>query len=437
MIRKFDKIVTALFLIFFVLSLYSGNADAKLGIAGVKITPKVSVTYSYDDNYRFTEKEESAYNVNVNPSIDLRYDEGIAEINFNVRSPYRYFSESTGEKSKFLETYFDGDMTLKLPANMKLMLEDNFVSTKLSPFLTEERFDRTDRSENRFRSNLYIPLGTLFKFNIDYRNENYRYVDNDSGFFPFSLNNRKLDNISMRLAVSPTKDTNLFVRYWYQRNIYKNVRSRGSQARQIHYGIEQAVGDFLRITGQIGTGKRTSQIGTSPEEDTLTWAASAFLTLTQKLSLFYNVNRTVTDTTFENVRSENTRRSLSMFLTLRGRLTQNSDIDLVASKTRNTSGVKRGGDTVFKNITVRLENRIFQRISSEVEYRYGINEFQGGGFSLTSNKRKDKRWSAEGRLTFRISNDMNISASYLHEDRKSFFGNFKRNRISFTYTFEL
>ena len=408
-----------------------------MSIAGVNIQPTVNVTYAYDDNYRFSEQKESAYSVNVSPSVDLKYDEGIAEIRLNVRNPYRYFSESTGKKSKFQETFFDSDMILRLPARVKLTLGDEFVATKLSPFLTEERFDRTERTENRFSANVTFPIGTLLDFGLDYRNENYRYVDTKTTFFPFSINNRKMDNINLRVSINPVKDTSVFIRYWYQRNIYKNDPLRDSQSRQVNYGIEQSIGEFVRLMGQVGTGVRTANSSSLPEDDRLTWAGSVFLNFSERFSLFYNVNKSVTSTSFENISSENTRKSLSMFLSFRGKLTDNSDLDIIASKTNNTSNALRGSETVFKNITARLENNFFEKIRSEIEYRYGINEFEGGGFFLSSSKREDKRWSVEGNLSFILTSKTTLRFGYLHEDRSSYYGTFDRNRISFSINFKL
>ncbi|RMF92924.1 MAG: hypothetical protein D6734_11165, partial [Candidatus Schekmanbacteria bacterium] len=414
---------------------FSQKADGKIGIAGIKIEPRVNVTYSYDDNYRFTEKKESAYTINVSPSLDFSYEKGIAEIRLNLRSPYRYFSESTGKKSKFQDTFYEAEMTVRLPARIKLHLEDNFVSTELSPFLTKEKFDRTDRSENRFAGDIFMPIGTMFDVFFNYRNENYRYIDKSNTFFSFSKNNRKLDNMNIRLGFKPVKDTSFFVRYWYQRNLYKNDPLRDSQSRQVNYGIQQSIGDFIRINAQIGTGKRKANSVSRPEDDRLTWSTGVFLALTDRLSLYYNVNRTVTDTSYKNVKKENTRRTLSMFLSLRGKLTDHSDIDIIAGRTRNWTNSVNGGNSVFKNITVRLDNQFFERIRNEIEYRFGLNEFEGGGFFFGSVKRKDRRWNIEDNLNFRISRKTNLRFGYLHEKRTSFFGSFVRNRYTFSINF--
>lgn len=437
MVKFLQKITITFFLALSSFFFQVDSVGAEMSIAGVTIEPTVNVTYAYDDNYRFADQKESAYSVNVSPSVDLRYKEGIAEITLNVRNPYRYFSESTGKKSKFHETFFDSDMVLQLPARVKLRLGDEFVSTKLSPFLTEERFDRTERTENRFSSNLTFPIGTMFDFGLDYRNENYRFVDTQTSFFPFSINNRKLDNINFRFSIHPVEDTSVFVRYWYQRNLYENDPTRDSQSRQVNYGIEQSVGEFIRLMGQIGTGKRTANSVISPEEDRLTWAGSIFLNFSERFTLFYNVNKSVTSTSFDNISSENTRKTLSMFLSFRGKLTDNTDLDIIASKTNNTSNAVRGGDTIFKNITMRLENNFFDKIRSEIEYRYGINEFEGGGFFFSGGKQKDKRWSVEGSLSFILTRKTTFRVGYLHEDRSSFFGNFDRNRISFSINLKL
>ena len=150
--------------------------------------------------------------------------------------------------------------------------------------------------------------------------------------------------------------------------MYKNDPLRDSQSRQVNYGLEQSIGDFLRLTGQIGTGKRKANSAFSSEDNRLTWAGSVFLNLSQKFSFFYNVNKTVTSTSFNSIRSENTRRSLSMFLSLIARLSDNTEIDIIASRTRNTSDAVQDADTVFKNVTVRdlKLHRLYFLLLSEV-----------------------------------------------------------------------
>lgn len=128
-----------LFIFFFIFTMslswvFLGKAHAEINLAEIKLLPTVSVNYGYDDNYTFSEKKSGAYTVSVTPSLNMTYTKGISDFEFNAISPYRYFSESTDKKSRFYETYYDSHLNFKLPMDIKFEFDDNFVSTKLSPF---------------------------------------------------------------------------------------------------------------------------------------------------------------------------------------------------------------------------------------------------------------------------------------------------------------
>ncbi|MBI5376814.1 MAG: hypothetical protein HZA77_15375 [Candidatus Schekmanbacteria bacterium] len=425
------------------------KAHAEINIAGIKLSPAVSVNYGYDDNYTFSEKKSGAYTVSVLPSLNVKYIEGITDFEFNANSPYRYFSESTDKKSKFYETFYDSHLNFKLPMDVKIEFDDNFVSTKLSPFLTEERFNRTDRSENHFHGNFTLPLGTLLGFNIDYRNDNYRYVDSGDAFFPFSLNNRKYDNVSFRTYYKVLSDTRVFYRYSYQRLIYKNDKiknfsqtNNNSQAHQSDYGIDQSIGNIFRISGSIGTGqsKHASADGrgrNKSQDDRFVWNTTLFVNAGEKLDIFFNVGRSVTNT--DNFTSKNrSNENLSIYLSLNSQLTTNTKLSIIGGRSESVSSLEADTDTVFKNFTIELEQKFFERINSDLEFQYGINEYSGGFTSI----KNDKRWSIDERIDFNFNKHLTLGVDYLHQNRSlnrkssnensnSSFGNYNRNVVTF------
>lgn len=289
----------------------------------------------------------------------------------------------------------------------------------------------------------------MLGFNIDYRNDNYRYVDTGDVFFPFSLNNRKFDNVSFRTYYKVLSDTRVFYRYSYQRLIYKNDKigdfnqtNNNSQAHQSDYGIDQSIGDIFRISGSIGTGqsKRASADGrgrNKSQDDRFIWNTTLYVKTGEKLDIFFNVGRSVTNT--DNFTSENrSNENLSMYLSLNSQLTKNTKLSIIGGRSENISSIETDTNTVFKNFTIELEQKFYERINSDLQFEYGINEYHGGQSSFFSGQ-NDKRWSIDERIDFNFNKHLTMGVDYLHQNRKtsfnSSFGNYNRNVVNFNVRF--
>ena len=439
--------INFLFVPFLILISLSLAKAEGINIGPITFNPAVSLNWSYDDNYLYNEmNKKGAYYLDVNPSLGISYGSRENKFSLGISSPIRYFSEAKApdKKTKFQETFYTADASIKLPWRSYLRVHDSFTSTKLSPFLTEEKPPRPDSLENHAGFTFGTSLGGLLKFEGDYRNDLYKRKDRDN--IRYSVNDRKVNNIRGTVTLTFLANDSILADYSYRTDKFKNDSARDLKSWQYDFGLLHKFKKFLSWSGRIGFSKTTGEGGIGKnifsfnqpvpkrESDTFVWGQNFDFKITDKTSLNFSISKSVSKSVTKNVSSvksktpssedTTTGKSLSMFFDFNSSVTDRTDISLSGRRTVSDN-------TIFNDLSLDMNQKFFDRITLNLSGSYGLNEFKRGISSLSSNsKSTDKRWNESARLTFKIFKYTNTGISFRHEDRKSSFGNYSKNITS-------
>lgn len=439
------------YIILLLIPVYISTAATEgIQIGPAILKPDVSLNWTFDDNYQSQAmNKQSAYFLDVDPSIELVFEKGKNKFNIDVRSPVRYFSESTDKKTRFKDTSYSTNIEISLPWRSYLKVYDFFTGTKFSPFLTETQSNKnSDHLENHARFTLGTKVGDFLKLEGNYRADSYKFKDKEKNLiFSLNKNDRKVDNFRGLVVLNILSKDSLSLNYSYQTDKYKNDSSRNNKSSQYDFGLLHRFSSILSLSGRLGFGNSVreglkSTLTPRSKGDTLSLGSTADIRVTDKTSISLSVSKSTTTTSLSNtaVQASGTlqdfnsskNRSLSFFFDFKTSPTDRTNITLSCGRTSNNSSLKTGNDTVYNNIDFKIDQKFFEKIFLNLNISYRDNEFKNGANGqFVKRNNSEKRWTAGGDISFNIFKHTTTEISFNHQERNSTFGDYAKNIISF------
>ena len=413
------------------------------------LKPAVSLDWTYNDNYQSQEKnKESAYYLNVGPSMELIFEKGENKFSIEVISPVRYFSEATEKKTRFQDTFYSTTMEIRLPWRSYLKVYDSFTGTEFSPFLTETESNKnSDRLENHARFTLGTNIGDIIKLEGNYRTDFYKFKDKEKNLiFTLDRNNHKVDNFRGLIVLNILSRDSLMLNYSYQTDKYENDPSRDNKSLQYDFGFFHRFKNILSLSGRLGLGNSireglSEKLIPMSESDTLSWGSTVDIKITDKTSMNFSVSKSTTETSLSKTAAQisetseefnsSKNRSLSFFFDLKSSITDRTDVTLSARRTSSNSSLKSGRDTIYNDIYINIDQKFFEKMVLNFNVSYKDNEFkEGANEQFVRRNNREKRWTAGGDISFKIFKHATTEISFNHQERNSTFGDYTKNIIS-------
>jgi len=342
------------------------------------LSPSLEVLQKYDDNiFRQQSGEKSDAITLFQPSVALKSDWGLHEVQLGASGDFGRFSDFDSENYEDHRLYASGrydidyETYLTVSASLNRLHEDRSSLDDVGGDSPTE-FDRRSMAVTFSRS-----LGIL-KLRLGGELHSYEYEDSSSGGASIDNSNRDRDHqaLNARLSYGVSDDYDVFVQAETSRRRYDESTGAARDSDGREYQLGMAVNFSGKAKGDVYIGRLTQDYRTTFDDvSATTYGASVLWNPTEVMSLDFNIDREVLETTLAGASGLlRTDSSVVLEHSFRDNVFVDLGLGLIDEQYEGTAVSSRDNTTYV--LGAGAEYRVNNRLHAGVNYEFKDRSFK-------------------------------------------------------------